>query len=60
MIKSKNVISLTADLKKEISDEFQIAQMFRNHVNLSYNTKGAFSVATLQDEKASADDQSLI
>jgi hypothetical protein len=46
MIESKGVMSLTADFKKEIPDGFQIAQMFRNHVNLSYNTKAAFAVVT--------------
>jgi hypothetical protein len=49
------VISLTADLKKEILDGFQIVQMFRNHVNLNYNTKEAFSAATLQGEETPAD-----
>jgi hypothetical protein len=52
------VISLTADLKKEILDGFQIVQMFRNHVNLSYNTKEAFSAATLQGEETPTDGQS--
>ena len=58
MIESKGVMTPTADLKKEIRDGFQIAQMFRNHVNLSYNTKGAFTATTLQGEEALADSQS--
>ena len=47
MIESKGVITPTADLAKEIPDGFQIAQIFRNHINLNQNTKGAFSAATL-------------
>ena len=57
MIESKGVMSPTADLKKEIPDGFQIAQMFRNHVNLG-NTKAAFAAAaTLQGETAPSDSQ---
>jgi len=57
MIESKGVMTPTADLAKEIPDGFQIAQMFRNHVNLNQNTKGAFSAATLQGEEAPPDGQ---
>src|SRR5256714_14222916 len=57
MIESKGVMTPTADLAKEILDGFQIAQMFRNHVNLNQNTKGAFSAATLQGEEAPPDGQ---
>ena len=57
MIESKGVMSPKADLTKEMPDGFQIAQMFRNHVNLGSNTKGAFSAVTLQGEEAPADNQ---
>jgi hypothetical protein len=50
------VISPTADLKKEIPDGFQIAQMFRNHINLD-NIKIAFAAATLQSEEVPPDGQ---
>jgi hypothetical protein len=54
MIESKGVMSPTADLKKEIPDSFQIAQIFRNHINLG-NIKAAFAAATLQGEEAPPD-----
>src|SRR6266516_1037839 len=46
-IESKAVLSPKADLKKEIPDGFQIAQLFRNQLNLS-NTTAAFSAANHQ------------
>jgi hypothetical protein len=53
-IESKAVLSPKADLKKEIPDGFQIAQLFRNQLNLS-NTTAAFSAATLQGKEAETD-----
>src|SRR5256886_10933245 len=47
-IELKAVMSPEANLAQEIPDGFQIAKIFRNQVNLSSNTKGAFLVATLQ------------
>src|SRR6266513_1753970 len=49
-IESKAVLSPKADLKKEIPDGFQIAQLFRNQVNLN-STTAAFSAATLQGKE---------
>ena len=56
-IESKAVMSPKADLTKEIPDGLEIAKIFRNQVNLSSNTKGAFSAATLQGEEAPTDGQ---
>ena len=55
-IESKAVLNPTADLKKEIPDGFQIAQLFRNQLTLS-NTKAAFAAATLQGNEAPSDGQ---
>src|SRR3989440_8926249 len=46
-IESRAVMSPKADLTKEVPDGFEIAKIFRNQVNLSSSTKGAFSAATL-------------
>ena len=55
-IESKAVLSPKADLKEEIPDGFQIAQLFRNQVNLS-STTAAFSAATLQGKEAESQDK---
>jgi hypothetical protein len=54
-IESKAVLDPKADLKKEIPDGFQIAQLFRNQINLG-NTKATFSAAILQGEAAPSTD----
>ncbi len=55
-IESKAVLDPKADLKKEIPDGFQIAQLFRNQLTLS-NTTAAFSAATLQGKEVESKDQ---
>ena len=50
-------MSLKANLTKEILDGFKITKIFRNQINLSSNTKRAFSAVTLQGEEALKDGQ---
>src|SRR5271170_2247974 len=55
-IESTAIMSPTDDLTKKIPNGFQIAQIFRNQINL-IATKAAFSAATLQGEEAPPEDQ---
>ena len=51
-IESTAVMSPADDLTAKIPDGFQIAQIFRNQINLVTSAKAVFSTATLQGEEA--------
>ena len=55
-IESTAVMFPSEDLATKVPDGFQIAQIFRNQLDLARDAMGVFAAVTLQGEEASADD----